>query len=109
MSPVHNHGPAEGRGLDCGEAMVDGKLRGHCLDASTDEVFDIVFGPARSLPVPAETVALLKMPVPLGALGAMVAGLKGTYGDGLEIRTDAGVDGWMVIATPSSPDSGSDS
>lgn len=35
MSPVHNHGPADGRGLDCGEAMVDGKLRGHCLDAPT--------------------------------------------------------------------------
>ena len=32
MSPVHNHGPGEGRGLACGEAMVDGKLRGHCLD-----------------------------------------------------------------------------
>lgn len=30
-SPVHNHGPAEGRGLDCGEALVDGKLKGWCL------------------------------------------------------------------------------
>jgi hypothetical protein len=28
---VHNHGPAEGRGLDCGEALVDGKLKGWCL------------------------------------------------------------------------------
>lgn len=30
--PVHNHGPAEGRGLDCGERTVDGKLRGWCMD-----------------------------------------------------------------------------
>jgi hypothetical protein len=30
---VHNHGPSEGRGLDCGERrMPDGSLRGHCLD-----------------------------------------------------------------------------
>jgi hypothetical protein len=29
---VHNHGPAEGRGLDCGERTVDGKLRGWCMD-----------------------------------------------------------------------------
>ncbi len=36
VSPVHNHGPAEGRGLACGEAMVDGKLRGHCLDAESE-------------------------------------------------------------------------
>ena len=35
MSAVHNHGPTEGRGLACGEAMVDGKLRGHCLGALT--------------------------------------------------------------------------
>lgn len=29
---VHNHGPADGPGLDCGEQkMEDGFLRGHCL------------------------------------------------------------------------------
>lgn len=28
---VHNHGPAEGRGLDCGEAMVNGNLLGWCM------------------------------------------------------------------------------
>jgi len=29
---VHNHGPAEGRGLDCGEVRLpDGTLRGRCL------------------------------------------------------------------------------
>jgi len=30
--PVHNHGPAEGRGLDCGERVVEGNLRGWCMD-----------------------------------------------------------------------------
>lgn len=31
---VHNHGPSEGRGLDCGEyRTAHGTLRGHCLDA----------------------------------------------------------------------------
>lgn len=35
---VHNHGPAEGRGLDCGERrMPDGTLRGWCLDGYTAE------------------------------------------------------------------------
>lgn len=30
--PVHNHGPAEGRGLDCGERRLpNGLLRGWCL------------------------------------------------------------------------------
>ena len=30
-SPVHNHGPAEGRGLDCNERRTaDGGLRGAC-------------------------------------------------------------------------------
>lgn len=28
---VHNHGPAEGRGLDCPEHLVDGQLRGVCI------------------------------------------------------------------------------
>jgi hypothetical protein len=29
---VHNHGPAEDRGLDCGEVVqADGSLRGNCL------------------------------------------------------------------------------
>lgn len=27
---VHTHGPAEGRGLNCGERMVNGRLRGWC-------------------------------------------------------------------------------
>jgi hypothetical protein len=29
--PVHNHGPAEGRGLYCNESVVDGFLRGACV------------------------------------------------------------------------------
>lgn len=33
---VHNHGPREGRGLGCGERVIDGKLRGHCLDQEAD-------------------------------------------------------------------------
>lgn len=35
---VHNHGPAEGRGLDCGERVIDGKLKGWCMDAETNIV-----------------------------------------------------------------------
>ena len=35
--PVHNHGPAEGRGLDCGERrMPNGLLRGWCLEPASD-------------------------------------------------------------------------
>jgi len=29
--PVHNHGPAEGRGLDCNESVVGGCLQGACM------------------------------------------------------------------------------
>ena len=29
---VHNHGPTSGRGLDCPERVVDGRLRGVCMD-----------------------------------------------------------------------------
>jgi len=29
--PVHNHGPAEGRGLDCNESIVGGFLQGACM------------------------------------------------------------------------------
>jgi len=36
--PVHNHGPAEGRGLDCGERVVEGNLRGWCMDDETNVV-----------------------------------------------------------------------
>ena len=35
---VHNHGPAEGRGLDCGERVVEGNLRGWCMDEETNVV-----------------------------------------------------------------------
>ena len=65
-----------------------------------DGIFEGVIGPGIALPVPAETVALLRMPIPLGSLGSVVTGLKGTYGEGLVIRTDAGIDGWLVIARP---------
>lgn len=34
---VHNHGPAEGRGLDCGEVVqADGSLKGNCLPVIPD-------------------------------------------------------------------------
>lgn len=33
---VHNHGPREGRGLDCPEQLVDGRLRGVCMDSGPD-------------------------------------------------------------------------
>lgn len=68
-----------------------------------DDVFEGIVGPGIDLPVPAEAIALLRMPVALGSLTELIAGLKGTYGDGLVIRTDAGVTGWMVIAVPTSP------
>ena len=32
---VHNHGPNRGRGLDCGERVVNGRLRGWCMDGFT--------------------------------------------------------------------------
>jgi len=32
--PVHNHGPAEGRGLDCNESVVSGFLQGACMRAT---------------------------------------------------------------------------
>jgi len=34
---VHNHGPAEGRGLDCPERVVEGQLRGACLTPRSTE------------------------------------------------------------------------
>lgn len=63
-------------------------------------LFEGAVGPGITLPVPPETVALLRMPIPLGSLGPIVTGLKGTYGEGLVIRTDAGIEGWLVIARP---------
>lgn len=69
-------------------------------------LFEGVIGEGLTLPVPPETVALLRMPIPLGSLGSVVAGLKGTYGEGLVIRTDAGIDGWLVIARPDAPAAG---
>jgi len=34
--PVHNHGSEEGRGLECGERIVENKLRGWCMDGVTE-------------------------------------------------------------------------
>jgi hypothetical protein len=31
MTPVHNHGPRDGAGLECPERIIDGKLTGECL------------------------------------------------------------------------------
>lgn len=70
-------------------------------------VFDNV-GPI-TLPVPPETVALLRMPLPLTALSDVIHGLQATYGDGLVVRTDTGIEGWMVIARPDSKPDGSGS
>lgn len=53
----------------------------------------------KPLPVPPEAVALLRIPIPLGSLSPIVTGLKGTYGEGLVIRTDLEIDGWLAIAT----------
>lgn len=35
-APVHNHGPAEGRGLNCPEPVVNGRLRGACITTSPE-------------------------------------------------------------------------
>lgn len=70
-----------------------------------DGIFEGIIGPGIDLPVPDESIALLRMPVALGSLSELIAGLKGTYGDGLVIRTDAGITGWMVIARTDSDDS----
>lgn len=56
--------------------------------------------PGLTLPVPPETVAVFKYPLPLDALGGFVKMLERSYGAGLVIRTDAGIDGWMVVARP---------
>lgn len=34
--PVHNHNPDQGQGLDCGERVVEGNLRGWCMDDETN-------------------------------------------------------------------------
>lgn len=57
--------------------------------------------PGLRLPVPPETVAVLKLPIPLDALTGIVTVLERTYGPDLVIRTDAGIEGWMVIARDS--------
>lgn len=33
---VHNHGPSQGRGIDCGETEVDGHKKGWCLLGQTE-------------------------------------------------------------------------
>lgn len=54
-SRVHDHGPAEGRGLDCPERTVEGRLRGACLDresgdSSQADAPQSAWHPARSSP-----------------------------------------------------------
>lgn len=39
---VHNHGPADGRGLGCGERIVDGRLRGWCMILAHRALMDLV-------------------------------------------------------------------
>lgn len=39
---VHNHGPSEDRGLDCGERMVDNRLRGWCMILGHQALLDLV-------------------------------------------------------------------
>lgn len=54
--------------------------------------------PQMSVPVPDETVALLRIPMWVGGLSQIVDGLKALYGPDLLILTDVGLNGWMVIA-----------
>jgi hypothetical protein len=48
---------------------------------------------------PAETVAVLGLPVSIDGLVAVTKALEVAYGKGLVIRTDQqGADGWIVVA-----------
>jgi hypothetical protein len=52
------------------------------------------------LPVPPETVALIRMPVSIDGMAAIVRELTAAYGPGLVIRMDVSLAGWTVIARP---------
>jgi hypothetical protein len=65
----------------------------------------VTLGPI-TLPTPPETVTLVRMPIALDVLAPIVEALTLAFGEGLVIRTDTGIDGWLVIARPKSQDSG---
>lgn len=71
------------------------------------DVFDGVVGPGIQLPVPTEVIALLRMPISITPLAEIVPRLDAAYGQGLVIRTDLAIEGWLVIALPQSQGSGS--
>lgn len=64
----------------------------------TDEIAWQVPMPGLTMPVPPETVAVLRLPVSIDGAVAVTRVLEKAYGPGLVIRTDAGLDGWMVVA-----------
>lgn len=60
--------------------------------------------PSPILPVPPGAVAVLRLPIPIDGLYALNLALVEAYGPGLVVRTDAGLDGWMVVARKDAPD-----
>lgn len=58
MSVVHNHGPAEGRGLDCAESVQeDGSLIGACLAAAAVAIVAVTADPFISSVQPSSSQA----------------------------------------------------
>lgn len=57
-----------------------------------------------ALPVPSGTVAVLRLPMPVDGLVELMPALAEAYGPDLVIVTDAGLDGWMVVARKDDPE-----
>lgn len=70
-----------------------------------DDVFEGVRGGTIQLPVDDRVVVLVRLPLSIDALGELSEPLRKEFGDDLVIRTDTGIDGWLVYARPASADS----
>lgn len=87
---VHNHGPAEGRGLDCGEYEhpVHG-LRGHCMDAQVHRAEE---AEDRDLMAAIEADVIKRLPAAMEAYGPP------------EVLSRVTMGGRPVVAVPTGPD-----
>lgn len=72
--------------------MADGSFEGE------------VGGPIRP-PVDDRVVVMVRLPASIDALAALSKPLRREFGDDLVIRTDTGIDGWLVYSRPLSADS----
>lgn len=59
-----------------------------------------------TLPVDESVVVMLRLPVSVTPLYELTKKLSAAYGEGLVVRTDTGIDGWLAIALPEPTDSG---